>query len=219
MQKGDGHVAQSPVLHRVRGRQTKPHAQLHYERSYMTSDGKPIRLNAHDDSLLRNLYKQLGIPRDQYKKRPADMAFLEKAWKNLSGRNDPVAELIRYMQNQQKAKRRLAEPWPTFDGNHKRAPSVSEVLDDEKMQALRTAYDATVLPLGLGTDAVAWNSEVVNALTKEFARLTGAIVPGLVLLAIAEEKRKRGKWLKVGRASRCGLGFGDLHEVAGLDND
>ncbi|MCA9125114.1 MAG: hypothetical protein H6822_01995 [Planctomycetaceae bacterium] len=182
----------------------------------MTSNDKPIRLDAHDDGLLRNLYVQLGIPRDQYKKRPEDMNVLERMWVNLSGRNDSAPELIRYMQNQQKAKRRLKVPWPVFNGAHKRAPSLSSALDGEQMESLKSAYEAVVLPLDVGTDAAAWNEEAVESLAREFSRLTGMIMPGLILLAIAEEKRKRGVWFKVGRRRSEGFDFGSLDDVEDL---
>lgn len=179
----------------------------------MTPNDRPIRLEPHYDGLLRNIYVQLGIPRDQYKKRPEDMQVLEKMWADLSGRDDSAAELIRYIQNQQKAKQRLKVPWPVFNGAHKRAPSLSSTLDDEQMASLKSAYETVVLPLDVGTDAAAWNVEAVDALAREFSRLTGRIIPGLILLAIAEEKRKRGLWFKVGRSKRDGFGFGDLDDV------
>lgn len=182
----------------------------------MTGREKPIRLSADEDGLLRNLYVQFGIPRDQYKKRPAELSLLERSWKNLSGRSDSGPELVRYIQNQQKAKQRLAVPWPTFNGAHKRAPSFSDSMDKDRMEALKTAYENAVLPHGLGDDAVFWNSEIVEALAKEFSRLTGTIVPGYALLVIAEEKRKRGDWFKVGKRGHGRKGFKDLDQAGNM---
>lgn len=182
----------------------------------MPADNKPIRLSENEDALLRRLYSNFRIPRDQYKKRPEDLAALTKTWNDLSGRKDAGTELVRYIQNQQKAKGRLETPWPTFNGAHERAPAISGTLSDEQLAALRDAYSDIVLPLGLGTDAVMWNDDVVSALANEFTRLTGKILPGSFLLAIAEEKRKRGLWFKVGRG---GLGFDDLGELDRVDED
>lgn len=179
----------------------------------MSAPNKPIRLSENEDALLRRLYVNFRIPRDQYKKRPEDLAALEKTWCDLSGRSDAGTELVRYIQNQQKAKRRLKVAWPVFDGMHERSPAISGTLSDEQMAALKIAYASTILPLGLGTDAAIWNDEVVIALASEFMRLTGRIIPGILLLAIAEEKRKRGLWAKVGRNRGSDLGFSDLGEL------
>jgi len=175
---------------------------------------KPIGLSEHDDRLLRAIYVQYRIPRDQYKRRPEDLEMLTETFNRLSGRSDSGADLIHYIQTKQKAKRRLKVPWPTFNGDHKRAPAVSGHLTSEQMEALREAYQAIVLPLSLGVDALVWNEEVADALAAEFTRRTGRIVPGLVLIAIAEEKRKRKLWFKVGR-QRPDLGedFGDLDKI------
>jgi hypothetical protein len=182
----------------------------------MSDRKKPIRLTPDLDRLLRNLYVQLRIPRDQYKKRPEDAVFLERAWRNLTGRDDPWQELVRYMQNQQKAKERLIarglEPWPVFDGNHRRAPALAQTLDDNEMTALKAAYEAVVLPLALGTDAAMWHEQVVKELEREFAKIAGRIVPGLLLLAIAEEKRKRGLWFHIGTGRRSAA-FSDIDQI------
>ena len=37
---------------------------------------KPITLNPEDDGILRKLYENAGIPRDQYKRRPKELAVL-----------------------------------------------------------------------------------------------------------------------------------------------
>ena len=128
------------------------------------------------------------------------------------------------MQNQQKAKERLIargkEPWPIFDGNHKRAPALTGMMEDADMEALKSAYEKTILPLAVGTDAALWNEEAVKSLEVEFARLAKKVIPGIILLAIAEEKRKRGLWFRVGRhGQRFGEdgNFGDLDKVDDKD--
>ncbi len=88
------------------------------------------------------------------------------------------------------------------------------LLDDDQMQALRRAYEDIVLPLDLGTDAIVWEEEVLQELERRFSEETSRIVPGITLAAIAEEKRKRGLWCKVGRrARRSEMGFDDLDQI------
>jgi hypothetical protein len=90
-------------------------------------------------------------------------------------------------------------------------------MDQTDMAALQAAYEVTVLPLSLGTDAVLWNDEVVSALERQFTRLTAKIIPGIILLTIAEEKRKRRLWFKVGRNRRDGFDYGSLDDVENGD--
>src|SRR4051794_35561421 len=73
---------------------------------YMSVPKKPIRLTPELDGLLRKIYVQIGVPRDQFKRRPKDKALLGSRWQKLSDRDDPPEELIRYIKNQQKAKSR-----------------------------------------------------------------------------------------------------------------
>ncbi|MEX2307901.1 MAG: hypothetical protein WD738_09935 [Pirellulales bacterium] len=175
------------------------------------------------DRLLREIYAQIGVPRDQYKRRPKDMALLGSRWRKLSGRDDSPEELIRYIKNQQKAKSRLLArgeaPWPTFNGSHKRAPEAEIVLDDKQMEVLRGIYEAMVIPLGIGVDLVEADTNLVAKLAKAFAKLTGMIVSGLALVCIAEEKRKRGLWFKVGRHGSGGIGFDDMDQIDKVDED
>ncbi len=71
------------------------------------------------------------------------------------------------------------------------------------------------MPYQKGTDAAFWSSEIVGALAASFTRRSGIIMSGFVLLAIAEERRKRGEWFKVGRKG-AGSGFGDLDDAANM---
>jgi hypothetical protein len=162
--------------------------------------------------------KGLDCPQKPKHLSAEDLTLFAATFNRLSGRHDESTELIRYIQNKQKAKRRLPIPWPVFEGNHQRAPALSGTLDDEEMEALRGAYEQVVLPLHLGTDALLWNEEVVSALATEFLRRTGRIVPGFILVAIAEEKRKRKLWFTVGRGGDRDLGnqFDDLDDVEDL---
>ncbi|HEX4146942.1 MAG TPA: hypothetical protein VHY91_25820 [Pirellulales bacterium] len=184
----------------------------------MATRKKPIPLPAPDDSLLRTVYVQFRIPRDQFKKRPEDLATFAAVFNQLSGRHEEAVDLLHYIQTRQKAAGRLPVPWPTFDGNHQRAPALTHTLDEDKLQVLREAYEKIVLPHRIGTDSVLWNVDIMKSLAAEFSRRTGQVVPGVTLLAIAEERRKRGEWFKVGRGRHegSGEGFGDLDAAAGM---
>jgi hypothetical protein len=189
----------------------------------MSVPDKPIRLTQDLDSLLSEMYDQKGIPRDQYKHRPKDSAELERRWHKLSGRDDSVEELVRYMKNQQKDKQGRAKrglpPWPTFGGAHKRKPAPVVVLDDEQLEVLRQLYGEMVMPLGIGVDLVEADSKLRKALSSEFAKRTGMVVPAEVLVGIAEDKRKRGLWFKVGRGGvDRGIDFSDMDKLKEIDD-
>jgi hypothetical protein len=180
----------------------------------------PIRLSPEEDALLRKIYVQFRIPRDQYKRRPEELAAFIHRWNKLSGRDDEPGEVIRYIRNQQKAKSRLPVPWPTFKGTHKRAPEPSVHLDDKQLTALREIYAEIVIPLKIGVDMVEANEELCSRLSKEFAKRTGLIVPELTLVAIAEDKRKRGEWFRVGRQGWSqGIGFDDMDQIDKADDN
>ncbi len=179
----------------------------------MSARENPISLNPEEDGILRKLYVRFRIPRDQYKRRPKDLAALIRQWNKLSDRNDVAGQVIRYITNKQKAKRRLPVPWPTFDGNHQKAETCSSYLDDKQLAILREIYEVLIVPLGLGVDGVTANGQLCDELSKQFGKRAGIVVPGLTLVSIAEDERKRGRWCKVGRRQ---AGWADLDVVAQL---
>jgi hypothetical protein len=175
---------------------------------------KPLSLNPEQDGILRRSYFKRRIPRDQYKRRPDDLADLVAEFNRLTGLDESGEQLVRYIKNQQKAKRRLQVPWPTFEGAHKKAPPLSHTLDDKQLEVLMDIYERVVLPLQIGTDSAEASRAVCDMLAKEFARRTGIVMLGLNLLSIAEEKRKRGEWYTVGKR---GAAWGDLDQVEQID--
>ena len=189
----------------------------------MSIPKRPIRLTPELDRLLREIYVQLGVPRDQFKRRPKDLASLGSRWRKLSGRDDEPEELVRYIKNQQKAKPRLLargeDPWPTFNGAHKRKPAPEVVLDDKKLEILRQIYGEMIVPLGIGVDLAEADVKLCRALANEFARQTGMVVPGLALVSIAEDNRKRGLWFTVGRhGAGRGIDFADMDKIKETDD-
>lgn len=184
---------------------------------------KPIRLTPEFDRLLSKVYVQIGVPRDQYKHRPKESAELERRWHKLSGRDDSVEELVRYIKNQQKDKQGRAKrglpPWPTFGGAHKRKPLPAVVLNDEQLEILCQLYGEMVLPLGIGVDLLEADSTLCKAISREFAKRTGMLAPGAALVGIAEDKRKRGLWFKVGRGGvDRGIDFADMDKLKEIDD-
>lgn len=184
----------------------------------MGANEKPIRLTTEEDGLLRKIYVQFRIPRDQYKRRPKDASAFISRWHKLSGRDDEMEQVVRYMKNQQKATARLQEPWPTFNGSHKRAPDSARELSKEQLVILRDIYEALVLPLGLGVDAVEADADLCSTIAKQFAKHAGLVVPAMELVSIAEDKRKRGEWCTVGGPGFSrGIGFTDMDQLDKVD--
>ena len=180
----------------------------------MAKKKKPIALKADEDALLRKLYKQWRIPRGQLKSHPDYLAEFVKLWNKLSGRSDPDSDVLHYIETQQKKTKRLPEPWPVFDGAHKRLPPVNIMMSVELIEVLRDLYLTYVLPLKIGTDSLSYRDELVQTLSDEFARRTGHHVPGILLAAKIENERKRRRWFTLrDHAKDDDLGFSDLHEI------
>ena len=179
---------------------------------------KTIPLSTHEVELLKELYLQKGIPSDQYAKRPVDLAEFIAQWNAMSERNDTAGEVLHYI----KSKRRH-KLWPTFGGMHQRMAEWQDgVLYPAEWEALRAVYEAKLVPLGMGSDNLAYDEALAKQCAQEFARLTGRIVSGQTLLALIMAKRKRGDWITLSKlnheAHKSGdtpsIGFGDIDQIA-----
>jgi hypothetical protein len=179
----------------------------------MAARRKPIPLRKDEDKLLRKLYKQWRIPRGQYKKHPDYLAAFTEMFNRLSGNSYDPVQIYHYIETQQKITARLDEPWPTFDGAHKVLPPVETVLNEAHLLVLRQLWIEHVIPLGLGTDAAANRADIVEMIAREFTRLTGLRVPGMLLAMIAETKRKRGEWPRLKDYGDDDIGFDDLDKI------
>jgi hypothetical protein len=175
----------------------KPMPLLTDQKEYFTMPGrkKPIPLGKHEDRLLRRLYVGFKVPTDQFKKRPEDLEKFMEMWNNLAERADAPETILHYMVTKRKAGKKLTPRWPVFGGKHRTAPSTAELLNEKEWVILRQVYSDEILSLGLGTDNLAFRPDLCDLLEQEFARRAGRIVPGLLLAAAIEAKRKRGEWL------------------------
>jgi hypothetical protein len=187
----------------------------------MSERRKKIPLRPDEDRLLRKLYIQWRIPRGQYKSHPVELAAFVQLFNNLSGLSYSALEVLHYIETQQKAGERLKPAWPTFDGNHKKLAPMDKTLSDEEMAALREIWHEHVLPMNIGTDKATFIDSLVTLLEREFAKRTRHMIPGIMLLAIVENERKKGLWLTLrddtqGGKKDDGIGFDDMDEAAGL---
>jgi hypothetical protein len=171
---------------------------------------KPLSLQRDEDRLFRKLYIKWRIPRGQFKKHRDYLSEFVRAWNQLSGRSDTDSDVLHYMETQQKITSRLYEPWPKFDGAHKRLPPLVTVMSEEHLTALRALYASVVLPVDIGSDGLSYRDDLMDSLSKEFFKLTNLSVPGPVLAAICESERKGGRLPTIRDSA-----FGDLDKLMG----
>lgn len=181
----------------------------------MSERKKPIPLSMAEDRLLRRQYSSWRIPTDQFKKRPDDLEKFIVMWNGLSERDDAPEDVLHYMVTKRKAGERLVPRWPVFNGKHRTAPSTSFVLSEKEWKILEHVYRDEILVLGIGSDNLAFRPDLCDLLEEEFARRAGRIVPGLLLAASIEAKRKRGEWLTLRDDwTDPDIGFSEIDEIA-----
>ena len=170
---------------------------------------RAIRLLPDEDQLLRHLYTEFKIPSDQYERRPQDLERFVTVWNDLSGRSDAPGEVLHYIITQRKQKEKN---WPTFNGKHKRLTAMpDDFLSPGEWAALKTVYRDVVMPLGIGSDNLAYDDQLAAQVAREFFKLTGRSVPGRLLFAALMAKRKRGEWDTLPK--KDGRGFGDINAI------
>ena len=172
-----------------------------------------MRLTSHDADLIRSHYLAVGIPVDQFAKRPQSVAdaFLA-GWNALSGRNDSWEDVRHYMMSQRKQKL-----WVVFNGQHRRMQELpDDTLSEEQWDILRELYLGLMGPDQLGSDNLAHDPNLGRTLANAFASATGRYEPPARLYALIMARRKAGEWLRVGRRNGPdrGIGFSDIDEIA-----
>jgi hypothetical protein len=175
-----------------------------------------MRLPRDEDALLRQLYVEFRIPTDQYVKpqRHAELRGFVRAWNDATGRDDAPEDILRYMVNMRKSGRK-GPGWPTLDGDYERlAGPRSEVLTEAEWNHLRGAYAELFIANEIGSDQLAYSSELRANLARAFFLRTGRRVSGELLHALIEAKRKRGLWLAIKRDAKRSTGFGDINEIS-----
>lgn len=184
----------------------------------MTVRRKSIRMSLEADDLLRRLYLEVGIPIDQYARRPEDLDRFVQRWNSFSGRADSPDDVLHYMRTKRKKHK-----WVTFDGGHKRIAALpDDVLTPEQWAHLNSVYEVECVFHDIGSDSIDHDEALASRISRAFASLTDLVLPGRYLMAILMTKRKRGD-LPTIRDSHEGqdnhdrgpnIGFGDIDEIA-----
>jgi hypothetical protein len=166
-----------------------------------------LHLLPHEDELLRALYKEFGIPTDQYPQRADDLVQLVNMFNNLTGRAESPPDVLHYMIT--KRKKGKWERLGRSPGNGFAPPMVP--LTDKELKEL----DAIHEDMQIASDNFALNVELADKLQQEFARRTNRIVPPMILAAAMIRRRKAGALATLKPKSLDqDLGFKDIDQVA-----
>ena len=166
-----------------------------------------LQLASFEDAALRALYREYGIPIDQFIHRHCELAELVKTWNEFTGRSETPQDVFDYMMTKRKSAQweRLGRASARNPGPH--APCFT----DEEL----THLDAIHEDFQLASDKFATCPAAGKKLQAEFARRTKRIVSIAILAAAMVTRRKSGK-LKTLKPKSKGqnLGFTDIDRVA-----
>ena len=151
----------------------------------VTTKRKTIRISGYERRLLVKMYLRRRIPIDQFEDRPGELNDLVVEWNELTRRTDAAGEIHHYMRNERKCGR-----WVRLDGNHERTPP-QRFMSAEETACLVAIYQVNVADNSAGSDSIAYDAETANLIAKEFAGMTGRIVPAHHLVAKLTALRKR----------------------------
>jgi hypothetical protein len=169
---------------------------------------KSIKLQPHEDHLLRQLHRESRIPVDQWAQRPRFMTRFVNLWHDLSGRNDTIDELRHYILTKRKQKK-----WFRFGDDYDPLKSPGEEdFTAAEWEALRLAY----IEINKGRDQYAADPDLRDLLADKFHERTGRYVSGerLYAAAMAMQKHKANGWPLLDPEKKKGKGFSDIDEVA-----
>lgn len=178
----------------------------------MASRRFSVRLQDHEDALLRTLYREFGITIDQYPQRPDDLVRLVSTWNDLSGRDDTGPDLLHYMISRRKDNKGSRKGWEKLGRNTGGSFASSQPsLSEEDLKHLDSIHEE----LQIASDNYALNSGLAKKLQNEFARRTGRIAPSMVLAAAMIRRRKAGALATLRpKPDQEDLGFSDMDKVA-----
>jgi hypothetical protein len=168
---------------------------------------RTLRLQPHEDELLRTLYRDFDIPTDQYPQRPDDLVRLVSTWNNLTGRNESGPDVLHYMISRRKKKQ-----WERL-GRNAGGGFTPEVIsisaeDFSHLDAIHEEFQ-------VASDNYALNSDAAKRLQEEFARRTGRIVPPMILAAAMISRRKAGALATLRpKTNDQDMLFSDIDQVA-----
>lgn len=158
----------------------------------MRTRRQTIKILEHERRLLVEMYLRRRIPIDQFEDRPDDLDALAAEWNELTGRSDAAGEILRYMRTQRKN-----GLWVRLEGDHETKPP-QPFFSAEETECLVAIYQVNVADRHTGSDGIAYDEPTANLIAREFAGITGRIVPAHHLVAKLTALRKRGLLPKVG---------------------
>jgi hypothetical protein len=170
-----------------------------------------LRLQPHDDTLLRTLYREFNITIDKYPLRPTDLARFVQTWNNLSGRDDTAQDILHYMMS----KRKNLPKGPGWEklGRDAGTTFMAETLDFSKEEVM--TLDLIYEDFQVASDNYALDAELASRLRDEFARRTKRLVPPMILAAAMIRRRKDGVLATLRpKDEQNDLGFRDIDQVA-----
>jgi hypothetical protein len=168
---------------------------------------KSIKLQPHDDNLLRQLHRASKVPVDQWAQRPRFLSRFTNEWNNLSGRHDSGDDIRHYIITQRKRNK-----WFRFGDDYDRLKSPGdETFTSKEWDALRIAY----VEMNVGRDRFAADGNLRDELAEKFHERTGRYVSGERLYAavMAQQKHKENGWPLVEPDRKKGRGFKDIDDV------
>lgn len=174
----------------------------------MATRRKSIRLSPDEDSLLRTLHRQSGIPDGQFPQRPRFWRRFTDVWNEATDRSDSPEEILHYIMT--KRKKGL---WFRFDGDHSRLKSPEpDVLSKEQWEVVDELY----VEIGISADALLVDASARTAFLKRLAAKTGEHISDLLFVAALVARRKGGMLPKTGGGPDGGgddIGFRDIDKV------
>lgn len=163
----------------------------------------PIKdlLNLDEKPVLEELYVRYGVATDQLRRDQTALTNITNAFNQITSRDFSPGLLLRYMLNRRKAK-----DWAKLGSKAKKFESVKDLLSDYQLETLRSIY----LEMDIPSDEFLINTDLKQAITQRFERLTRTKADGAILIAAIMAKRKRGEWVKIREVE----GFEDIEQIA-----
>ncbi|HEV7283196.1 MAG TPA: hypothetical protein VGN57_23530 [Pirellulaceae bacterium] len=175
---------------------------------------KAIRLQPHEEALLRQLYRDHNTTIDAYDDRPDLLRAFVSQWNELSGRRDTSCEIQHFMRNRRKSPK--LGGWERLEGRHERHESLGYDLTPEEMAIAERVYDEHFVANEIGSDQISHDTALADLLGAKFSLEAGRIVPGVILFAALMRKRKQSRLATIRATKRrdSGRGFDDLDQLA-----
>lgn len=172
-----------------------------------------IRLSPAEDSFLRTLHRQSGVPDGQFPQRPKFWRRFTDVWNGATDRADSPEELLHYIMTRRKRARGQPGRWEPFGDDYKPLKSPPpDVLSEEQWAIVDQMYaEKDVSADSLLVDATARKEFLL-----EFVARSGEHVPDLLFVAAIIARRKGGLLPKTGSAGSedgADIGFGDIDMV------